>query len=64
VCAELTPANRDREIQGVVRGATLGRTPRRALILTLDQRDRVSADGMAVTIQPAWEWMSRAPRRR
>jgi len=61
VCAELTPFNREREVVGATQGARLpGR--RRVLILTLDQRDRLVADGKAIEVKPAWEWLA-APGR-
>ncbi len=55
VCAELTPHNRQRELQGAVQGARLPGN-RRPLILTLDQRDRVAVDRATVDVRPAWEW--------
>ena len=58
-CAELTSFNRERELQGVLRAATLPGKKRRPLILTLDQRDRIAVAGTVVKVQPAWEWMSR-----
>lgn len=61
VCAELTPFNRDRELQGVLRGAALPPGKRRPLILTLDQRDRIAVGNLVVEVLPAWEWMSRPP---
>jgi hypothetical protein len=58
VCAELTPFNRDREIRGVLGGAALPGRKRRPLILTLGQRDRISAEGVAIDVLPAAEWLS------
>jgi uncharacterized protein len=59
VCADLNPRNREREIRGATRAAALpGR--RRAQILTLNQRDRIEADGATVDVIPAWEWMANA----
>ncbi len=58
VCAELTPENRHREVEGLVEAARLpGR--RRASILTLDQRDRLVAGGVKIDVRPAWEWLTR-----
>jgi len=57
VCAELTPHNRQREIQGAVRAAALP-GKRRPLVLTLDQRDRVAVEGTTVEVRPAWEWLA------
>jgi len=56
VCASLTAHNQRREVQGVVKAAALP-GKRRPLILTLDQRDRVSVDGVAVEVIPAWDWL-------
>jgi len=57
VCAELTPANRRRELRGVVEGTRL-RGRRRGLVITLDQSDRLVEDGVAIDVVPAWRWMS------
>jgi predicted AAA+ superfamily ATPase len=59
VCAELTPQNRERELRGALQGASLPGN-RRALILTLDQRDRITVDGMEIEVAPAWSWDARA----
>lgn len=58
VCAELTPANRRRELRGVVEGTRL-RGGRRGVVITLDQADRLVEDGVAIDVVPAWRWMSR-----
>ena len=57
VCLELTRANRARELRGVIEGARLGGR-RRALVLTLDQTDRLREDGVEIEIAPAWRWMT------
>ncbi|KAF0245395.1 MAG: putative ATPase [Planctomycetota bacterium] len=56
VCAELTPYNRDREVKGLVEA---GRLPgrRSALLLTMNQRDAIVAEGVKVRVMPAWEWL-------
>ena len=57
VSAELTPANRTRELRGVVEGTRLpGR--RRGLVVTLDQSDRLVDDGVTIDVVPAWRWMA------
>jgi predicted AAA+ superfamily ATPase len=57
VCMELTSTNRDREIRGVLEGAGLPPGKRRALILTLDQRDTLQTpDGRAIEVEPFWTW--------
>jgi len=56
VCAELTPANRARELRGVVEGTRL-RGRRRGLVVTLDQSDRLVQDGVTIDVVPAWRWM-------
>jgi uncharacterized protein len=58
VCAELTPFNRGCEVEGAVRGAHLPGRRRRALIVTLDQRDRLVAEGTPIDVKPAWEWLA------
>jgi hypothetical protein len=56
VCTDLTPSNRAREIQGLVRAADLP-GKREPLILTLDQRDDLVVDGLRIQIRPVWEWI-------
>ena len=56
VCAELTPTNRKREIGGLTSACRLG-GKRHALILTLNQRDRLNEEGVDVVVQPVWEWL-------
>jgi uncharacterized protein len=56
VCLELTPANRAREVRGVVEGARL-RGKRRALVVTLNQTDCLCQDGVEIEVIPAWRWM-------
>jgi len=58
VCAELTPVNRDRELYGLMRAAGLPGGRRRALLLTIDQRDAFEVDGLKVEVRPAWEWLA------
>jgi predicted AAA+ superfamily ATPase len=61
VAAELTPFNRDRETRGLVEISRLpGR--RRPLLLTMNQRDRVSVDGLKIEVKPAWEWLAEEGR--
>jgi len=57
VCLELTPANRGRELRGVIEGARLP-GKRRALVLTLNQTDRLREDGVNIEVMPAWWWMA------
>ena len=56
VCTTLTPFNRERELEGVRRGCSLP-GKRRGVIITLDQRDAMSVDGVEVEVIPAWEWL-------
>jgi predicted AAA+ superfamily ATPase len=56
VCAELTAQNRDREIHGVLRALALP-GKRSPLILTMDQKDRLTVDNTVINVQPVWEWM-------
>lgn len=57
VCAELTTFNRQREVQGLLHALSLPGKPRRPWILTLDQRDRLTVEGVAIDVLPAWAWM-------
>lgn len=57
VCAELTPANLERELRGLREACALPGPKRRAVIITLDQAQSVSADGLEVEIVPAWRWL-------
>ncbi len=57
VCLELTPANRGRELRGVIEGARLG-GQRRAVVVTLDQTDYLCEDGVDIEVVPAWRWMA------
>jgi len=57
VCLELTPANRERELRGVIEGTRL-RGRRRALVVTLDQTDRLIEGGVEIEVLPAWRWMA------
>ena len=60
MCAELTPFNRAREVFGVVQACGLpGR--RQALILTLDQRDRLKEQETTIEVRPVWEWLTDHP---
>ena len=56
VCLELTPANRARELRGVIEG-TRPRGKRQALVVTLDQTDHLREDGVKIEVVPAWRWM-------
>lgn len=60
VCANLTPFNRERELEGVRRACALP-GKRRGLIVTLDQQDALMVDGMKVDVVPAWEWLDSTP---
>lgn len=57
VCLELTPANRARELRGVIEGTRL-RGRRRAIVVILGQPDRLVEDGVAIEVVPAWRWMA------
>ena len=59
ICLELTPANRQRELRGVIEGTRLP-GKRRAMVLTLDQTDRLHEDGITIDILPAWRWLAEA----
>jgi predicted AAA+ superfamily ATPase len=56
VCARLTEENRGREVRGLVEACRLpGR--RKALLLTMDQREDLEVDGVRIPVRPAWEWL-------
>ena len=57
VCANLNAQNQEREVRGALQGAALP-GKRRAVIVTLDQRDRLEIDGRTVDVIPAWEWLT------
>jgi predicted AAA+ superfamily ATPase len=57
VCLELTTENRRRELRGVVEGMRL-RGRRRALVITLDQSDRLIEDDVEIEVLPAWRWLA------
>src|SRR5665213_508142 len=59
VCANLTPFNRTRELEGVRRACALP-GKRRGLIITLDQRDELTVDGTKIDVVPAWDWLDEA----
>ena len=57
VCLELTPHTVAREVRGVVNAARLpGR--RRAVVVTLDQTDRLREDGIEIEVVPAWQFLN------
>jgi hypothetical protein len=56
VCAELTPYNQARELEGLARMYRL-HGKRRAMILTLNQKQRLRESGLSVDVLPVWEWI-------
>lgn len=57
VCAELTPYNRQREVDGLVQACRLPGGRRRALLLTMAQQDAFEVDGLKIDVRPAWKWL-------
>ncbi len=57
VTAELSPHNRKREVEGLLRASRLP-GKRKALLLTLNQRDRLKVDGLTIDVRPAWDWLT------
>lgn len=60
-CAHLTPQNRQRELRGLVEAAKLpggqqGKG-RELLVITLDQEDALTEQGLKIRIIPAWKWL-------
>ncbi len=60
-CAKLTPENRQRELRGLLKAATLPTSTRKRgrelLIITLDQEDALTEDGHDIRVIPAWKWL-------
>ena len=56
VCARLDDQNLAREVRGAVAAARLP-GHRRALVLTLDQKDRLVVDDVEIEVLPAWQWL-------
>ena len=53
---ELTHANRDREIEGLLEACrVLG--VRDGLMLTDDQEEDIEQDGVRISVRAAWRWM-------
>lgn len=60
-CARLTPENRQRELRGLIEAATLpggqqGKG-RELLVITLDQEDALTEQGLKIRVLPAWKWL-------
>ncbi len=53
---ELTPSNRDREIDGLVEACRV-LDHREGLVLTDDQEEDVERGGVRISIRAAWKWM-------
>ena len=59
VCCELTPENCRRELRGLLRACRPSVGPaRHPLVVTLDQKERLVEDGLAIDVVPAWQWLS------
>lgn len=60
-CARLTPENRQRELRGLVEGAKLPSGQqgkgRELLVITLDQEDALTEQGLKIRVIPAWKWL-------
>ena len=56
VCWRLTEENKSREIRGLLEAKTQARV-KRLLILTLDQKQKLSQTGETIEVLPAWEWL-------
>jgi hypothetical protein len=57
VCANLTPFNQERELEGVRRACDLP-GKRRGVIVTMGQKDSLAINGFKIDVVPAWEWLS------
>jgi uncharacterized protein len=62
VCATLTPYNRGREVNGLVKACQLSGKPvkRQALILTLNQHDHFRESNTDIDVKPVWEWIQKS----
>jgi predicted AAA+ superfamily ATPase len=60
-CARLTPENRQRELRGLIEAAKLpassGGKGRELLVITLDQEDALTEQGLKIRVIPAWKWL-------
>lgn len=57
VCANRTPANRERELEGLRRACALT-GKRKALMVTLDHRVGLRVAQLKVGVVPAWDWLT------
>ena len=60
-CARLTPENRQLELRGLIEAAKLpggqqGKG-RELLVITLDQEDALTEQGLKIRVIPAWKWL-------
>jgi predicted AAA+ superfamily ATPase len=60
-CARLTPENRQRELRGLIEAAKLPSGQqgkgRELLVITLDQEDALTEQGLKIRVLPAWKWL-------
>ncbi len=60
-CARLTPENRQRELRGLIEAAKLPGAQqgkgRELLVITLDQEDALTEQGLKIRVLPAWKWL-------
>ena len=60
-CARLTPENRHREIRGLIEASKLPANTkgkdRKLLVITLDQEDALTEQGLQIRVIPAWKWL-------
>jgi len=56
VCYQLTPANREREIKGLLEASNKLKNAK-LLIITRDQEDVITVKGQTISIKPAWQWL-------
>jgi hypothetical protein len=56
VCWRLTGENVTREMRGLLEAGAQARV-RRHIILTLDQKQTLSQNGVTIEVMPAWEWL-------
>ena len=52
VCAELNRGNREREMRGMLAALALPGPKRRPIVITMEQRDRITIEGAVVDVRP------------
>jgi hypothetical protein len=56
VCYALNPANREREVNGLLEAMTLLGL-KKGLILTYDQEEEINKEDKSISVMPVWKWL-------